>query len=190
MPIRIDQVVTRGGDKGRTGLGNGSRVAKDDPRVEAYGTVDECNAVLGLLRVVVRADDPGLDQVLARIQDGLFDMGGDLCVPGTGPEGRRLGAELLELVESETGRLLERQRALDGFVLPAGSAGAAQAHHWRTVLRRAERRVVTLATREAINPLVGQTLNRLSDFAFVLARHLNRDGADDVVWRPGARPRT
>ena len=184
MAIRIDQVVTRTGDDGRTSLGDGMRTPKDSLRVEAYGSVDEANAVVGVLRLHVGTDE-ALDAVLARIQHGLFDIGGDLCIPG-GPDARyRIDDRLLRMIEDEIAVLVERQAPLDSFVLPGGSAGAAQAHVVRTVVRRAERRVVTLAAAEPVNPLVVRTLNRLSDYAFVLARHLNDDGRADVVWTRG-----
>ncbi len=180
MAIRLDQIVTRTGDDGRTSLGDGTRTTKDSLRVEAYGSVDEANAAVGVLRL--HATGEALDAVLARIQHGLFDIGGDLCIPGA-PDARfRIDDRLLRLLEAEIAVLVERQAPLDSFVLPGGSAGAAHAHVVRTVVRRAERRVVALAAAEAVNPLVVRTLNRLSDYAFVLARHLNDDGRGDVVW--------
>ena len=180
MAIRIDQIVTRAGDDGRTSLGDGTRTTKDSLRVEAYGSVDEANAAVGVLRLHVAGD--AVDAVLARIQHGLFDIGGDLCIPGA-PDARfRIDDRLLLLLEAEIAVLLERQAPLDSFVLPGGSAGAAHAHVVRTVIRRAERRVVALAAAETVNPLVLRTLNRLSDYAFVLARHLNDDGRSDVLW--------
>ncbi len=185
MPIRIDQVVTRTGDDGRTSLGDGTRLAKDALRVEAYGTVDEANAAIGLLRLQV-AGDPHLDASLRRIQNGLFDIGGDLCVPGVGGGSLRIGDSLLSFLETEIVSLGASQLPLDSFVLPGGSPAAAHAHMVRTIVRRAERRVVTLAASEAVNPLVIRTLNRLSDYAFVLARHLNDDGRDDLLWERGA----
>ena len=184
MAIRIDQIVTRTGDDGRTSLGDGTRILKDSIRVEAYGSVDEANAAVGVLRLQVAGNEV-LDAVLARIQHGLFDIGGDLCLPGAVDAPYRIDDRLLRLIEAEIATLLERQAPLDSFVLPGGSAGAAQAHVVRTVVRRAERRVVTLAAAEPVNPLVVRTLNRLSDYAFVLARHLNDDGRADVVWTRG-----
>ncbi len=180
MAIRLDQIVTRTGDDGQTSLGDGTRTTKNSLRVEAYGSVDEANAAVGVLRL--HATGEALDAVLARIQHGLFDIGGDLCIPGA-PDARfRIDDRLLRLLEAEIAVLVERQAPLDSFVLPGGSAGAAHAHVVRTVVRRAERRVVALAAVETINPLVVRTLNRLSDYAFVLARHLNDDGRSDVVW--------
>ncbi len=185
MPIRIDQVVTRGGDSGQTSLGNGTRTAKDAARVEAYGTVDEANSALGMLRAHL-GDRPELEAALRRIQNGLFDLGGDLCIPGT--DGRfRLGGDLLAFLDAEIARMAQTQAPLDSFVLPGGSLAAAHAHLVRAIVRRAERRVVTLAAVETINPLVVQTLNRLSDYGFVLARHLNEDGRTDLLWERAAR---
>lgn len=182
MAVRIDQVVTRTGDDGQTSLGDGTRTAKDSLRVEAYGSVDEANAALGVLRLHV-AGHRALDAVLEQIQHGLFDLGGDLCIPGAPDAPFRIDDRLLGLIEAEIAVLVERQAPLDSFVLPGGSAGAAHAHVVRTTVRRAERRVVALAASETVNPLVVRTLNRLSDYAFVLARHLNDDGRGDVVWR-------
>ncbi|MCQ8242529.1 cob(I)yrinic acid a,c-diamide adenosyltransferase [Rhizosaccharibacter radicis] len=180
--IRIDRIVTRTGDDGSTALGDGSRTPKDAVRVEAYGTVDEANAALGLLRCQLAPDTPEeLSALLRRIQDGLFDIGGDLCIPGT--EGRfRLDGRLLERLDTEIVRLADKQEPLNSFVLPGGTMAAAQAHVVRTLVRRAERRVVTLAAVEPVNPLVVRTLNRLSDYLFALARHLNEDGRLDVLW--------
>ncbi len=183
MAIRIDQVVTRTGDDGRTSLGDGTRTTKDSARVEAYGSVDEANAAVGVLRLHVAGQ--AADAVLARIQHGLFDIGGDLCIPGAPDAPYRIDDRLLRLIEAEIAVLVEQQAPLDSFVLPGGSAGAAHAHMVRTVVRRAERRVVALAAAEPVNPLVLRTLNRLSDYAFVLARHLNDDGRADVVWTRG-----
>jgi cob(I)alamin adenosyltransferase len=186
--IRIDRVVTRTGDDGTTALGDGTRLRKDALRVEAYGTVDEANAAIGVLRAGLPDGSDALQGFLRRIQDGLFDAGGDLCIPGDGSDGEarfRLGDVLLRALDDETARLSALQAPLDSFVLPGGTAAAAQAHMVRTVVRRAERRVVSLAAAEPVNPHVLQTLNRLSDYFFVLARHLNDDGRADVLWRRG-----
>ncbi len=181
MTIRIDSVVTRTGDAGQTSFGDGRRTPKDSPRVEAYGTVDEANAAVGLLRLEVPAGTPQGD-LLCRIQNGLFDIGGDLCVPGDAGRTLRIDDRLLHLLDAAIEALAALQAPLDSFVLPAGSRGAAQAHVVRTIVRRAERRVVSLAAAEPINPEIVRTLNRLSDYFFVLARHLNDDGRADVVW--------
>jgi len=182
--VRIDTVVTRGGDGGETSLGDGTRLAKDTPRIEAIGAVDEANAAIGLLRLQTRGDIES-DAMLARVQNDLFDVGADLCVPG---EGQRL-----RLTEAPVGRLEAEAAAmnaalppLSSFVLPGGTPGAAHAHLARTAVRRAERRVVRLSSAEAVNPVLLRYLNRLSDHLFVLARWLNDHGAGDVLWVPGA----
>ena len=184
MTIRIDRVVTRGGDRGETSLGDGTRTSKDAVRVEAYGTVDEANAAVGALRGLIA--EPQVDVMLLRIQNGLFDIGGDLCLPGVAGGRYRVDDALLRLLDADTKRLAALQPPLDSFVLPGGTAAAAQAHVVRTVVRRAERRVVTLAAAEAVNPEVLRTLNRLSDYMFVLARHLNDDGRQDLLWTRSA----
>lgn len=173
--IRIDRVVTKTGDGGETSLGDGRRVRKDALRVEAYGTVDEANAAIGLVRLhtAARVDVDGL---LARIQHDLFDVGADLCVPGRA----QVGAGIAERLEAETAALNAGLAPLDSFVLPGGTPGAAHAHLARTIVRRAERRVVALAAAEPVNGEVIRALNRLSDFLFVLARVLN--GGADVLW--------
>lgn len=182
--IRIDRVVTRGGDAGQTSLGDGSRVRKDALRVDAFGTVDEANAVLGLLRLHVQ-DDPDTDAMLARIQNDLFDVGADLCVPGEGGERLRLTDAPSARLEAEIAAMNAALPALTSFILPGGTAGAAHAHLARTVVRRAERQVVALAAQEAVNPALIRYLNRLSDHLFVLGRKLNGP-TGDVLWVPGA----
>ena len=183
--VRSDRVVTRGGDAGETSLGDGTRVAKDAVRVEAYGAVDEANAVIGILRLHV-AHDPGVDAMLARIQNDLFDVGADLCVPGAAGDRLRLTAAPSLRLEAEIAEMNADVPPLTSFILPGGSAGAAHAHLARVSVRRAERRVVTLGHAEAVNPAVIRYLNRLSDHLFVLGRRLNGNGAADVLWVPGA----
>ncbi len=180
--IRIDRVVTKGGDTGETSLGDGARVRKSALRVEAYGTVDEANATIGLLRLHT---DGETDAMLARIQNDLFDIGADLCVPGEAGERLRVTAAIAGRLERETEAMNEALPPLSSFVLPGGTPGAAHAHLARTVVRRAERAVVRLAEEEAVNPEVIRALNRLSDHLFVLGRQLNGGGAGDVLWRPG-----
>lgn len=179
--VRIDRVVTRGGDGGETSLGDGTRVRKDALRVEAYGTVDEANAAIGVLRL----DAGAADATLARVQNELFDVGADLCVPGAAGARLRLTDAPSLRLEAEITAMNAAMPALTSFVLPGGTRGAAQAHVARTVVRRAERLVVSLAALEEVNPAVIRYLNRLSDFLFVLARHLNDRGAGDVLWVPG-----
>lgn len=181
--VRLDVITTRGGDAGDTSLGDGSRVRKHHARVEAYGTVDELNAVIGLMRLHA---DPEADAMLARIQNDLFDLGADLCVPGTGGERLRISLEQCVRLEQELAAMNAAIAPMRSFVLPGGSPGASYAHLARTVARRAERLVVTLADAEAINPEAIRYLNRLSDHLFVLSRRLNENGAKDVPWVPGA----
>jgi len=186
MTIRIDRVVTRGGDGGETSLGDGTRVPKDVLRVEAYGTVDEANATIGLLRLHT-AHDPEADATLARVQNDLFDIGADLCVPGEHGDRLRVGADLADAYDAAVEAFNQHIPPLTSFVLPGGSPGAACAHLARTTVRRAERRVVALAHEEAVNREIIRALNRLSDLLFVVGRRLNENGAGDVDWRPGGR---
>ena len=183
MTIRIDRVITRGGDAGQTSLGDGTRVSKDALRVEAYGSVDEANATIGLLRLHTSED---ADAMLARIQNDLFDVGSDLCVPGEAGDRLRLTDAPSARLEAEVGTMNERLPALDSFILPGGTPAAAHAHLARTVVRRAERLVVRLAREDQVNPAVIRFLNRLSDHLFVLGRVLNDRGTADVKWVPGA----
>jgi cob(I)alamin adenosyltransferase len=180
MAVRIDRVVTRGGDLGETSLGDGARIRKDSARVEAIGTVDEANATIGLLRLHTTGE---ADAMLARIQNDLFDLGADLCVPGEAGDRLRLTEAPILRLEAEVAAMNETLPALTSFILPGGSPAAAFAHLARTVVRRAERTVVAV---EALNPAILRYLNRLSDHLFVLARVLNGNGAGDVLWVPGA----
>ncbi len=182
MVVRIDRVVTRGGDGGQTSLGDGTRVGKDHRRVEAYGTVDEANATLGILRLHSHADSVA-DAMLARMQNDLFDIGADLCVPGEDGERLRVPPGMAARLEAEVAEVNAGLPPLTSFVLPGGTPAAAYAHLARTVVRRAERRVVRLAQDEAVNPEVVRVLNRMSDLLFVLGRRLNAGG--DVLWIPG-----
>ncbi len=181
--IRIDRVVTRGGDGGETSLGDGARVPKDALRVEAYGTVDEANATIGLLRLHT-AGDAEADAMLARVQNDLFDVGADLCVPGAAGERLRVTDAPSVRLEAEVAAMNAALPALTSFVLPGGTPAAAHAHLARTVVRRAERLVVRLSREEEVNTAVIRLLNRLSDHLFVLSRRLNPGG--DVQWVPGA----
>lgn len=183
--VRIDRVVTRGGDGGETSLGDGSRVGKDTPRIVAIGAVDEANAAVGVLRTETAALTE-IDAALARVQHDLFDLGADLCVPGDAGTRMRLGEAALLRLDDDIARWNTDLPPLASFVLPGGSRSAAQAHMARTIARRAERDVVALAGAETINPLLVRYLNRLSDLLFVLARVVNDKGAADVLWRPGA----
>jgi cob(I)alamin adenosyltransferase len=183
--VKLTRIYTRGGDKGQTSLGDGARVPKQSLRVEAFGTVDEANAAVGLARLHV---DPEPDAMLARIQNDLFDLGADLCTP----EGGRRGAGALRIVaaqvkrlETEIDRMNGELQPLNSFVLPGGSPASAYLHLARTVTRRAERLVCALAAAEKVNPEAIKYLNRLSDHLFVLGRRLNDNGSRDVLWRPG-----
>ncbi|MBY0513790.1 MAG: cob(I)yrinic acid a,c-diamide adenosyltransferase [Gemmataceae bacterium] len=185
--VYLSRIYTKAGDGGETGLGDGRRVRKDDPRVEAFGQVDELNAVLGLL-LAYCPDTP--DAALLRtIQNDLFDVGADLCVPAAEGEqpgqALRVTAAQAERLEKEIDRLNEGLSPLRSFILPGGSPAAAWLHLARTVCRRAERAVVTLAAAEPVNPQVVIYLNRLSDYLFVLARTTN-SATGDVLWVPGA----
>jgi cob(I)alamin adenosyltransferase len=182
--VRIDRVVTRGGDTGETSLGDGARVRKDAPRIEAIGAVDEANAAIGLLRLATR-ETPDVDAMLARIQNDLFDVGADLSVPGEGGDRLRLTDVPVVRLEAEVEAMNAQLPMLTSFILPGGTAGAAHAHMARTIARRAERAVVRLAAEEAVTPALARYLNRLSDHMFVLARLLNGNGLDDVLWLPG-----
>jgi cob(I)alamin adenosyltransferase len=179
--VFISRIYTRSGDDGITGLGDGSRVRKDHPRVAAYGTVDELNAMLGLLLTVAQDERP----LLTLIQNDLFDVGADLCVPPTEGETRlRVTAEQATRLEQAIDRLNEPLAPLTSFILPGGTPAASWAHLARTVCRRAERDVITLSDTDPINPQVVIYLNRLSDLLFVLARVYNKDNGD-VLWQPG-----
>ena len=183
--VKLDIITTRGGDAGETSLGDGARVRKDALRVEAYGTVDEANAAIGVLRLHT-GEDAVADAMLARIQNDLFDIGADLCVPGEAGARLRVADTQSARLEAELAAMNGQMPALKSFVLPGGTAAAAAAHVARTVTRRAERLVVALAAEEEVNPAVIRYLNRLSDHLFVLARRLNGNGAGDVLWVPGA----
>lgn len=185
MTIRIDRVVTRGGDGGQTSLGDGTRVDKDALRIAAIGSVDEANAALGILRLAT-AGQAQLDAMVAAIQNDLFDIGADLCVPGTAGERLRVTDAICLRLEQEISAMTARLPPLTSFILPGGSQGAAYAHLARTIMRRAEREVVALARAETVNPLIIPALNRMSDHLFVLGRVLNDDGTRDVTWVPGA----
>jgi cob(I)alamin adenosyltransferase len=185
--VKLDKIYTRGGDKGETSLGDGSRVAKHDPRVAAYGTVDECNSILGLARLHM-AGDAEADAMLGRIQNDLFDLGADLCTPeAENPKWPplRIVAEQTARLEREIDAMNDKIPPLQSFILPGGSAAAAWLHLARTVARRAERAMTLLAEAERVSPEAVKYINRLSDHLFVLGRRLNDNGAKDVLWVPG-----
>lgn len=180
MGNRLSRIYTRTGDTGETGLGDGQRVAKDSLRVESFGTVDELNSAIGVLRAAGVGD--GADETLANIQQRLFDLGGELCIPGTQVITPERVTELEELLDACNSEL----PPLRDFVLPGGTPAAAACHLARAVCRRAERRVCALAREESVNPDTIRYLNRLSDFLFVFARTLNREARnDEVLWTGG-----
>ena len=184
--VQLTRIYTRGGDKGKTSLGDGSRVPKHGARVAAYGTVDEANSVIGVVRLHV---DGEADAMLSRIQNDLFDLGADLCTPEKeNPEypPLRIVAEQVVRLEREIDTMNAELAPLKSFVLPGGTPASAYLHLARTVARRAEREVTLAAEREAINPEAIRYVNRLSDHLFVLARWLNDKGRGDVLWVPGA----
>lgn len=183
--VKLTKIYTRGGDGGETSLGGGARVPKHDLRVAAYGTTDEANAAIGVARLHTSAD---ADAMLSRVQNDLFDLGADLCRPED-PAAKspplRISQGQIDRLEREIDGMNDKLAPLNSFVLPGGTAAAAQLHVARTIVRRAERLISELATQEAVNPLALKYANRLSDHLFVLARHLNDDGKRDVLWVPG-----
>jgi len=188
--VVLNKIYTRTGDAGDTALGDGARVPKYAGRVDAYGTVDELNAFVGVARLEVEDDD--MDEALARIQNDLFDLGADLCRPDMEkdaeaeyPPLRMLPAQV-ERLEIEIDAMNAGLEPLRSFILPGGTPLAAQLHVCRTVARRAERAAVELAAQEAVNAAAVKFLNRLSDWFFVAARVANNGGLDDVLWVPGA----
>jgi len=195
MAVNLTRIYTRGGDAGQTSLGRGERVDKHDIRVEAYGTVDETNSVIGLARSTIAhivLGDPRLpeaDAMLGRIQNDLFDLGADLCTPEgeskRGESALRIVASQVERLEKEIDAMNAELAPLNSFILPGGGEVAARLHLARTVSRRAERCITRLAAVQAINPEAIKYINRLSDHLFVLARRLNDNGATDVLWVPG-----
>jgi cob(I)alamin adenosyltransferase len=183
-PVRLTRIYTRGGDHGETSLGDGSRVSKLDGRIAAYGTVDELNSLIGHA-LATDAPDP-LAQTLRRVQNDLFDVGADLCVP-LGVEGRlRVRQDQIDELESLCDRFNETLPELRSFVLPGGSELAARLHVARAVCRRAEREALAATGQHDVDPLAIVYLNRLSDLLFILARTANAlAGVDEPLWKPG-----
>lgn len=189
--VVLTKIYTRTGDAGLTSLGNGARVPKTDSRIAAYGSVDETNAFIGLARQQLGGGEPAVDEMLARIQNDLFDLGADLCVPqaeATSPDAalRIVEAQVLRL-EAEIDQMNRELKPLTSFVLPGGSPAGAALHVARTVCRRAEREMAALADAEpgiAGSPAF-KYVNRLSDLLFVASRYVNGRGAADVLWQPG-----
>jgi cob(I)alamin adenosyltransferase len=186
--VKLNRIYTRTGDDGTTGLVRGPRRGKDDLRVEAYGTVDETNSMIGLARLN-STSMPKLDSLLARVQNDLFDLGSDLATPGEDVDPKqpslRITAAQTLWIEQEIDHFNDGLAPLTSFVLPGGTPLSAVLHMARTVARRAERLVVALARQEAVNPEAVRYLNRLSDLLFVLARVANANGEHDVLWKPG-----
>lgn len=185
--VKLTKIYTRGGDGGETSLSDGKRLSKDSARVTAYGTVDEANSVIGVARLSTNGN---ADKMLNLIQNDLFDVGADLATPGDDftPSEMvlRTTESQINRLEAEIDAINASLGALTSFILPGGSEASAYLHLARTVVRRAERDAVTASKDEPINPIAIKYLNRLSDHLFVLARHLNNDGADDILWVPGA----
>jgi cob(I)alamin adenosyltransferase len=187
--VVLNKIYTRTGDKGDTALGNGTRVAKHDVRVEAYGTSDELNCIVGVARLETEGE---MDAALSRIQNDLFDLGADLCRPDMEKDADaeypplRMLPTQVDRLESEIDVMNANLEPLRSFILPGGSALAAHLHVCRTVARRAERLATELATGQNINDATVKYLNRLSDWFFVAARVANNGGKDDVLWVPGA----
>lgn len=186
--VRLDKIVTKAGDGGKTRLATGEPVSKASARVEAYGAVDEANSAIGVARLYTTAD-PVLDPILDRAQNDLFDLGADLATP----HAEDLKFEPLRIQESQTLRLEAEIDQLNGqlspltsFILPGGAPGAAHLHVARAVMRRAERAIVALAAEEAISPEAVKYANRLSDLLFIAARWANDRGRADLLWKPGA----
>ncbi len=185
--VQLTRIYTRGGDKGKTSLGDGTRVEKFSPRIEAIGAVDEANATLGMARLEAQGE---IDALLQRIQNDLFDLGADLCTPKDreGVTSLRIRADQVIRIEREIDHYNGALQPLKSFVLPGGSRLSATLHLARTVVRRAERLCYHLASLETVNPEASKYLNRLSDLLFVLARYTNDQGARDVLWIPGGTP--
>lgn len=188
--VVLNRIYTRTGDDGTTALGTGERRKKYDLRVAAYGTLDEVNAVVGLVRLHTQ-NDPVLDPMLSRVQNDLFDVEADLCMvdQGKGPDGAKLNVTDAQVtwLEQQIDLLNEALAPLRSFILPGGTPAAAYLHLARTVCRRAERLMVELRDQpgESVTPQALQYVNRLSDFLFVAGRHANDKGARDVLWAPG-----
>lgn len=178
MGNRLSKITTRTGDKGETGLGDGARVGKDSPRIHALGDIDELNSCLGLL--LAEKLPPGIRKALLHVQQELFDLGGEVCIPGHSMISEAHVTRLEALTQQHNAKL----QPLKEFILPGGTRAAAAAHLARTVSRRAERSLVALGRREAVGERARQYLNRLSDLLFVLGRALNRAGRrGDVLWK-------
>lgn len=189
--VVLNRIYTKTGDAGTTALGTGERVPKTSQRIAAYGTVDETNALIGMARIHIAGSDSDSDQMLLRIQNDLFDLGADLCVPDKGQkllyEPLRVSDAQVKRLEDEIDRMNAELKPLKSFILPGGSPAAAALHVARTVARRAERQIVELAAIEGepVSAPVLKYINRLSDLLFVASRYVNDRGQSDVLWVPG-----
>ena len=189
--VVLTKIYTRTGDQGTTALGDGTRLPKFDLRITAYGTVDETNASIGVARHLLGPDDQAADAMLRRIQNDLFDLGADLCVPDRGEplpyEPLRMTEAQVVWLETEIDRMNAELKPLASFVLPGGTPAAAALHMSRTICRRAERLMVELATRanEPVSSAALKYMNRLSDLLFVASRYVNGRGSRDILWQPG-----
>jgi cob(I)alamin adenosyltransferase len=184
--VKLNKIYTRTGDDGTTGLGSGERRLKSDLRVEAYGTVDEANACIGLARLHTAAAHPDVDAMLGRIQNDLFDLGADAATPGAVEGALRILPAQVERLEREIDSMNAELSPLTSFILPGGSGAVAALHLARAVTRRAERSAVALHAAEPLNPSLLAYLNRLSDHLFVAARYVAMSEGGDVLWQPGA----
>lgn len=180
--VSLSKIYTKSGDKGKTSLGNGQRVHKSSLRISAIGEVDEVNSTIGLVRLYTTGE---IDDIFAHIQNDLFDLGADLCIPDKDPEKLSIALSHISYLEKILDHYNEDLEPLKSFVLPGGSKESAYLHHARTVTRRAERSLSELMVDESVNPYALQYLNRLSDLLFVMARYMNDKGRKDVLWEPG-----
>jgi cob(I)alamin adenosyltransferase len=186
--VRLDKIVTKAGDGGKTRLATGEPVSKASARVEAYGAVDEANSAIGVARLHTTSDAV-LDPILDRVQNDLFDLGADLATPDSPDlkfEPLRIQSSQTDRLEAEVDALNEKLSPLTSFILPGGSPAAAHLHLARAIARRAERAIVALSDVESISPEAVKFANRLSDLLFVAARYANDQGRADLLWKPGA----
>jgi cob(I)alamin adenosyltransferase len=183
--VQLTRIYTKGGDKGKTSLGTGQRVPKSSPRIAAIGDVDEANAFIGVCRLFA---DEDMDRLLSRIQNDLFDLGADLCLPPKENEGNklRIKSQQVSYLEEQIDYYNQVLPPLQSFVLPGGTSFSAHLHQARAVVRRAERSICYLKESESLNDTIIQYINRLSDLLFVLARYANHQKGGDVLWVPGA----
>ena len=181
--VKLNKIYTKIGDKGSTQLGDGKMVNKDSLRVDAYGSVDEANATIGLsiLRTNIK-----IKKILKIIQNDLFDLGADLCIPDKkNTQKLKITKDRVDYIEEKIDNFNKELSSLNSFILPGGSESSTYLHIARTVTRRAERKIVALSKKERINPVTIIYLNRLSDLLFVLARYTNNKGKKDILWKPG-----